>query len=90
MIQITEDMLTDWFPPDVKPVHVGHYQIGYATERTDDPYTGPVALAGRRAVWNGANWQHSWAALTDFDAPLSAQDRPWRGLKEPYESAQEG
>lgn len=58
---------TNWFPPEVKPVHIGMYEIrnrdGFGIEWW--------------AYWNG----EKWVFLRHPDWVLMDQDREWRGLK---------
>jgi hypothetical protein len=61
--------LTDWFPAEVKPVHVGWYHT----------------LQKGNSVESSWNWWWSgeaWFFEPDFDRCIY-QDRIWRGLKEP-------
>lgn len=72
MTQITDDMLTPWFPPEIKPVHVGRYQ----TECQTGDYF--VNYWGRQQVHYEADGDRGCD-------PCVIQDRPWRGLKEKAE-----
>lgn len=58
---------TDWFPPEIKPAHVGVYEIrnrdGYGIEWW--------------AKWDGKQWVYTVRP----DTSLMDQDREWRGLK---------
>ena len=74
--------LTPWFPADVKPVHVGVYEI-YENKRSE-----------RRTFkhWNGRFW--GFASRTIMDAqnadalgPSIIQKCKWRGLAEPPKKA---
>lgn len=61
--------LTEWYPPEVKPVHTGHYQSTvnpewYVGEERNIP----------RTYWDGVRWLH------DDRYPMSHQSRFWRGL----------
>jgi len=65
--------MTDWFPPHVKPFHVGIYQVQWYDWRV------------RWAHWDGNAWgpagpDHAtarrWARLAQ-----RAQHKTWRGLK---------
>lgn len=78
MTLITDDMKTEWFPEDVKPVHIGAYEISYPRRH---PSHGQVALQGMPAHWDGKKWCYS----TCPESPLASQDRPWRGLKAPHD-----
>lgn len=69
--------LTPWFPPDVKPAHVGSYQ----TE--DDPSVLGHFNHGYQ-WWDGKAWglfelTHH-AAATSGHTRSSFQDNYWRGL----------
>ncbi|MBR7905927.1 hypothetical protein [Burkholderia cenocepacia] len=77
-MKITDDMLTEWFPIDVKPVHEGVY---------------PTLWRGKFgfAHYGSGGWGHSY---TDFeiacrlssgpDYPSDYQDKQFRGLKEKH------
>jgi hypothetical protein len=73
--------LTPWFPPEVKPVHVGQYQRDYDDLDDDDPCTLMPDL------WDGEHW-----VILDRDgnfAVRAATDMRWRGLaSNPAEAAQ--
>jgi hypothetical protein len=57
--------LTEWYPEDVKPVHLGVYQV----KRLDNhEYF--------YAEWNGVNW-----IFEDNKATVYFQHRKWRGIK---------
>ncbi len=66
--------LTPWFPPDVKPVHIGWYHTGVAAKC---PINDVKSEANCNWWWNGSHW-------TAFDgcAPIYNQNRYWRGLAE--------
>lgn len=78
MTLITDDMKTEWFPEETKPVHVGAYEIGYPRIH---PAHGTAALQGMPAQWNGTEWCYPGG----INKPLAAQNRPWRGLKAPHD-----
>jgi hypothetical protein len=70
--------LTNWFPPEVKPVRKGVYDIAKG-----------VFSAPWFGYWNGKKWvsvgntpykamEHPYAAWDDF--PAIRQDFEWRGL----------
>ena len=61
--------LTPWFPPRVKPVHVGQYQT--ATRLESHPEHFLVS-----AKWDGKEW---WF-VHEFVGPLYNQEVYWRGL----------
>ena len=69
--------MTLWFPPHIKPVHVGVYQILFNYSRPSD--------LKMYAAWNGRKWSNfdysktgSW--LSEFrDAE---QKKLWRGFTE--------
>jgi hypothetical protein len=64
--------VTDWFPADVKPAHVGVY------ERRGQGV--------RYAHWDGTQWllpgETPAEAAQHFNHPAAAQHLPWRGLQE--------
>lgn len=59
--------LTDWFPPEVKPVHVGFYE-SIAFRHYDELFI---------LYWDGTEW-----LLKDLTESCLVQDREWRGLAE--------
>ncbi|WP_155630511.1 hypothetical protein [Burkholderia territorii] len=77
-MKITDDMLTEWFPGDVKPARRGFFQV-------TDP-TGH-ALHGRWLgfqFWNGNYWEGlTYAAVRDEYRSIY-QNHAWRGLKEKH------
>ena len=52
-MKITDDMLTGWFPGDVKPVRVGEYERLYG----NNPYIDK---------WNGQKWVYGPAGEECF------------------------
>lgn len=67
-----EPQLTDWFPPEIKPVHIGWYHTGNADSN-------PNAKGGTESkfnwYWDGKYWRESPQGSSFF----YAQDRYWRG-----------
>lgn len=64
---------TEWFPADVKPVHVGWYECKSNKGNT---------VCGFKWWWNGSYWTMK---LDDYDfvtknTKCSEQNRVWRGL----------
>jgi hypothetical protein len=64
--------MTDWFPIDVKPVHIGVYEVkGFST--------------GKYCLWNGKSW--AWCQSTVRYAykyastKNASQLKNWRGIK---------
>lgn len=74
------DFLTDWFPPDVKPVHIGIYRTRMFTHYTDGvPQYGNEGLSH----WDGARWGNT----ARYDTPIpyeelsgADQNKMWRGI----------
>lgn len=59
---------TDWFPPEIKPVHVGMYETSFF----DAGWVYEVHV-----WWNGRQWldcEQGWALID--------QNVTWRGLRE--------
>lgn len=70
-MKITDDMLTEWFPKNIKPVHVGLYQRDYGDDLTEIP-----------DYWDGSRW---WIRAADGNiVARSGLPLPWRGLKEKH------
>jgi hypothetical protein len=78
LIEISQQM-TDWFPPEITPVHVGVYN---ASRR----YREDVCRD-----WDGKTWSLGWR---NVDSPLTIAECknhripdvfPWRGFTEPQE-----
>lgn len=74
-----EHELTDWFPAEIKPVHVGIYHVRY-------PSTMPSLGSFLWAKWTGEFWtaaeeKFGWVEK-DFNEG-GVQQKEWRGLKEP-------
>lgn len=61
---------TEWFPADVKPVHVGWYEC---------------QLMGYLWWWNGEFWsmRQDDSSMQYADEPCGDQNRVWRGLYAP-------
>lgn len=59
------EQVTDWFHRDIKPAHVGIYEICY------DIVSFPVG----RGYWNGVIWLNP-----DTMRPSGIQNWQWRGL----------
>jgi len=68
---------TDWFPADIKPVHVGMYETKSPILK-DQP--------GWFCYWNGTSWCSSYQTMQHAyvfrEFTSSFQDRKWRGLAE--------
>lgn len=62
-----DDQLTDWFPPHIKPVHVGVYPIGW----------GYAYWNGKR--W-GSSCSTPELAQKHSYYRYAVQDKHWRGL----------
>lgn len=89
-VPVVEDYIpevTDWFPPDVKPVYEGFYERDY---ESDHP-----SLKGAKDYFDGANWYFSTrdefetGDLTNVKSHID--DFPvfnWRGLTQPHGSEQ--
>lgn len=66
--------LTPWFHPDVKPVHVGFYHTGKASEC---PIGNKESESDYNWYWDGNYW-----IARDECSPTYTQNRYWRGLAE--------
>jgi hypothetical protein len=67
--KITEDMMTDWYPVNVKPVHTGEYEVDLG-KLVAWPFPRIV-----RAEWTGRKWKDSEGkSVKDIEG--------WRGLAE--------
>jgi hypothetical protein len=77
-----EPVVTDWFPADVKPVHVGVYEKNYRTEY-DIGHDKP-----EYQYWDGTNWYYGsrdveeTAALFKKGNSVAFYPRQWRGVQE--------
>ena len=67
--------MTPWFPPHIKPVHKGVYEVKFT--KIAGFYTG-------FATWNGKKWSRgSHNLLDDYHRNFDAlQNKYWRGFKE--------
>lgn len=63
-------MLTDWYPPEIKPVRVGEYEISFFDCGWQYEY---------RAWWDGAIWRATNGGGWSF----VNQELTWRGQTEP-------
>lgn len=69
-MKITDDMLTEWFPPEIVPVNAGEYEtIALPPDR---------ASASVHAIFRDGKWKWPQGNLCVF------QNRWWRGLKEKH------
>ncbi|CAJ7525264.1 Uncharacterised protein [Burkholderia pseudomallei] len=70
-MKITDDMLTEWFPKNIKPVHIGLYQRNYGDDLTEIP-----------DYWDGSLW---WICTSSGNiVTRSGISLPWRGIKEKH------
>jgi hypothetical protein len=69
--------MTDWFPPHIKPVHIGIYEIKF--------YNLPLSKRPMYARWNGKKWSNFAYKKHDDslnDYVSAVQKKHWRGFKE--------
>jgi len=68
--------MTQWFPPHIKPVHRGLYEIKYSERGLYESYMW--------AFWDGKKWSSAaYKKSEDFHKQFDAnQDKYWRGFKE--------
>jgi hypothetical protein len=66
--------MTPWFPPHIKPVHKGVYEIKYTERGLHESYMW--------ATSNGKKWSRGSHELADvFHTQFDAnQDKYWRGF----------
>ncbi|WP_027810118.1 hypothetical protein [Burkholderia cenocepacia] len=76
-MKITDDMLTEWFPADVKPIRDGVYQT---TKFNDGGFTFYARWAD--GEWKFDSHRPDFAAGETLCSPF--QNRRWRGLKEKH------
>ena len=69
--------LTDWFPPDVKPVRPGWYQSVYC-----DFLPNKKLRSDWNMYWDGEKW-----FLKKNSLLLRNQNRWWRGLTKPFDQS---
>jgi hypothetical protein len=73
---MSSEEMTDWFPRDVRPEHVGIYEV-----------LPPGKKAFRWfAFWNGLKWGMPATipriAMTNMNPHMAMQNKIWRGFKE--------
>ena len=68
--------LTDWFPPHIKPVHVGWYHTGCGDYKPDEDTD---TESDYNWYWDGNKWTASPDGFI-----CSIQNRYWRGLAQPW------
>ena len=69
--------MTEWYPPNKKPVHKGVYETEFSTQYG-------TVLRGF-SLWSGKDWslQHSTMATGVFlFGPGAEQNKSWRGFTE--------
>ena len=81
MTLITDDMKTEWYPPQTKPKHRGIYEIHWFTTRG-------VRTGNEFAYWNGCRWTNGSKRIESvvksyFQGAIQA--KYWRGLKAPHD-----
>jgi hypothetical protein len=67
--------MTDWFPPNIKPVHEGVYEVRFVYKTFGKLY----------ARWNGNKWSNSSWLLTGLhlrEFKGAEQKKLWRGFTE--------
>ena len=67
-------MMTPWFPPHIKPVHKGVYEVKFTAVRSILPMY---------ATWNGRKWSFaSFFASGDWHKKFRGvdQEKYWRGF----------
>ena len=70
--------LTDWFPPEVKPVRPGWYHTGLGCT-----YPSKISQSSRKNwYWDGKSWRNG---KNDWHCEL--QNRWWRGLTKPFDQS---
>lgn len=80
--------LTKWFPPDIKPVHVGVYNVNNVNPKD------PAAMCHLYAYWDGKRWGISEFSPEDayfykddhFVNSQANQNKYWRGLVDPLQA----
>ena len=65
---MSKQKLTDWFPANVKPVHVGYYERDYGDSSLCNDY------------WNGTYFEI--VADNGIHCGPTVTDLPWRGLSQ--------
>ena len=71
---MTKPKLTEWFPPEVKPVRVGVYEVDHPPGRWFRKWDGKTWLCGSKAPQRAAK------NTLQLDHP--SDRRSWRGLAE--------
>jgi len=67
--------MTPWFPPHIKPVHKGVYEVKYTPESEHESYV--------YAAWNGKQWSRPahYEEMKSFHSNFDAlQNKYWRGF----------
>ena len=73
-----KDELTPWFPPGIKPVHIGVYPVKYKVSAGGMEHSG-------YAYWTGKEWTNSsntvgHAYIYKDWTEGAVQQKSWRGL----------
>lgn len=66
--QLEQYVLTEWYLPEIKPVHIGLYEVKH--EQGDWTHF-------TMSYWDGIDWCDRF----DIDKQLWIQDWQWRGIK---------
>ena len=69
--------MTPWFPPHIKPVRKGVYEVKFTPKGLYESYF--------YAMWNGKRWSRvaTYEEMKRFHSNFDAlQNKYWRGFKE--------
>ena len=67
--------MTPWFPPHIKPVNVGVYEVKFTSKGEHESYM--------YAAWNGERWSRGarYEEMGRFHSNFAAdQNKYWRGF----------
>ena len=68
--------MTPWFPPHIKPVHKGVYEVKFTPKGLHESYW--------YAAWNGKRWSRvaRYEEMARFHSNFDAsQNKYWRGFR---------
>ncbi|KGX12741.1 hypothetical protein X986_3889 [Burkholderia pseudomallei] len=83
-MKITDDMLTECFPPHIKPVHIGVYPA--CMEVVTDRF-GTSHIEYGFARWDGQRWGLMQSDIKSAEQSIfhaASQAKTWRGLKKKH------
>jgi len=70
---INDEVKTDWYPYEIKPVRIGYYERKYQS----------AFNSSIPDYWDGEDWHHGVLVLDKltYSERITEAEREWRGIK---------